>query len=135
MAYQSIYTGAQIDEAVGEVASHAGGLAGLDSSGKVTADAACSGVVTLTGNTTLTGAHEGRTLLIAAPAAIGITLPSTLTEGTEVELIDSTGYGASIAGTLFVSGSGTAQSATLDEYGIAAAKLIGSVWYVSGGVS
>lgn len=134
MAYNSSYSGAQIDAAVGEVVSHEHGLAGLDAAGKVASSAASSAVVTLSANTTLAASHEGRTLMITAASAIAITLPAGLTDGAEIELIDSTGHGASLSGTLFISGSGSVQSASLSENGIAAAKLISGVWYLSGEV-
>lgn len=154
MAYNSVYTGAQIDAAIGEVnekvAVNENGLAGLDENGKVLASEAASSIVVVTANKTLELSDAGKLLEVNSSSAVTITIPTNesvaFPVGTELEIL-RWGSGAvtlsPASGVMLASaGSSSYTSKSIDgENGIVGIKYLGwnnghtqEYWLVSGNV-
>lgn len=140
MAYQSIYTGAQIDDAIGKVMPHTDGLAGIDSEGKVAAEQASSSIVSVTGNRTLQLSDAGKMLIVDSSSAVTLTVPAggsvAFPAGTEIEILRKGSGTVTLAAATGVSILSVGNSKKLgDQYSTAGLKLIGSdLWILAGGL-
>ncbi len=111
----------------------ASGVASLDANGKVTAAQNSAYVKSVSSSTSLQASDAGKVIL--ASGTITLTLPTSLENGTEVEIWNIGSGTVTLSGTLYVAGAGNASSCTLDKTCAAACKLISSKWYVGGGAS
>lgn len=110
----------------------ANGVATLDANGKVLAVQASSAYITITGDTTLSSIHEGKTLKVTGTATLTL---GSLTDGCEVEIINYGTNTVTLSGALYVDGAGSVATCTIDENSVVACKYMDSVWFVAGGAS
>lgn len=107
-------------------------IATLDKNGKVMAEQSSASYLTITGDTTITSDHEGKTLKVTADAMLTL---GELTDGCEIEVINYGATTVTLSGSLFVAGEGSATACTIDENSVAVCKYMDAVWFVAGGVS
>lgn len=114
----------------------ASGVATLDTNSKVTASQTCANMIAITSNTTLLDSYAG--CLLYVTGTVTITIPSTLSVGTEIEIMN---YGTGIITIAAASGvtlNGDSQgSVTIDnQYTSAVLKAItATAWVVQGAIS
>ena len=113
----------------------ASGVATLDSNTKVTAAQASSYMFMLQENTTLTASHEG--CMLVCTGNITITIPSTLTAGTEIEILN---YGTGVitvtgASGVSLNGASAGSKTIPDQYTSGVLKAISaSQWVIQGAI-
>ena len=113
----------------------ASGVATLDSNTKVTAAQASSYMVTVQANTTLDTTHEG--CMLVCTGNITITIPSTLTAGTEIEILN---YGTGVitvtgASGVSLNGASAGSKTIPDQYTSGVLKAISaSQWVIQGAI-
>ena len=110
----------------------ASGVASLDANSKVAAAQASSSYISISGNTTLSDTHAGKTLLVGADATLTV---GTMTDGSEIEIWNTGSYTVTVSGTVFVAGEGAVASCTVDENSVCVLKVMNNTVYVAGGVS
>lgn len=114
----------------------ASGVASLDANSKVTAEQASSYMVTVQANTTLTSSHAG--CMLVCSGDITITIPSTLTAGTEIEILN---YGTgtitvTAASGVSLNGAGAGSKTIPDQYTSGVLKAISaSQWVIQGAIA
>ncbi len=100
--------------------------------GKLNAAEASAAYTSITGDTTLSNVHAGKTLLVTANATLTV---GTLADGTEIEVWNTGTYTVAISGTLFKAGTGNVSSCNVDKYSVCVLKYMNSRLYVSGGLA
>ena len=106
-------------------------VATLDSNNKVEAVQASSSFANISGSTSLTNTHAGKTLLANNDTQITF---GTINDGAEFEIWNTGTYTVTISGSLFISGEGTQAACNLSPNSVCVIKKIGNVFYIAGGV-
>ena len=113
----------------------ASGVATLDTNSKVTASQAAAYLVPITSNTTLSASHAGCLLYVTGSRTI--TIPNSLSAGTEIEIMNyGTGTVTIAAGTnVTINGASTSKTIS-EQYTSAVLKAItATAWVVQGAIS
>ena len=119
----------------------ANGVATLNDNGKVTAEQACSGVINIDADTTISETHLGSTLKVNGGYTISIPYLSSIPVGSEIEIYDhgsDNGCIITAVGDTYFAYDGyntKGKTLTLRRYGVCSLKkMTGMTWKVAGEV-